>query len=69
MPIFRYKVRDKDGATLSGTLEGTDVSTIVERLDALGYIPIIIEESKGGKTGAQGAAASRAGSSAPRRRR
>lgn len=52
MPIFRYKVRDRDGATLSGTLEGTDVATIVEKLDTLGYVPITIEEVKGAAAGA-----------------
>jgi type II secretory pathway component PulF len=51
MPIFKYKVRDRDGGILSGTLEGTDVATIVERLDDLGYIPITIAESKGAKPG------------------
>jgi type II secretory pathway component PulF len=48
MPIFRYKVRDRDGGILTGTLEGTDTTTIVEKLDALGYMPINIEEIKGG---------------------
>jgi type II secretory pathway component PulF len=51
MPIFRYKVRDKDGGTLTGTLEGTDVSTIVEHLDVLGYIAITITEVKGARAG------------------
>ena len=50
MPIFKYKVRDKDGGILTGTLEGTDVGTIVERLDLLGYIPITIQEAKGVKS-------------------
>lgn len=46
MPLFRYKVRDKDGKILSGTLEGSDINTVVERLDALGYIPITVKEEK-----------------------
>jgi type II secretory pathway component PulF len=46
MPLFRYKVRDREGQIVSGTLEGTDVNTIVERLDALGYVPITIREEK-----------------------
>jgi type II secretory pathway component PulF len=50
MPIFKYKVRDKDGGVLTGTLEGTDVGTIVERLDLLGYVPITIQEAKGVKS-------------------
>jgi type II secretory pathway component PulF len=52
MPIFRYKVRDRDGGIVSGTLEGTDVATIVERLDTLGYLPITIEEIKGARLAA-----------------
>ena len=56
MPIFKYKVRDKDGGVLTGTLEGTDVGTIVDRLDLLGYVPITIQEAKGAK--ASGAAPS-----------
>lgn len=47
MPLFRYKVRDKEGQVVSGTLEGSDVNTVVERLDALGYVPITIQEEKG----------------------
>ncbi len=56
MPLFSYKVRDKEGQVVSGTLEGTDVATVVERLDALGYVPISIRETKtaGGGTGAGG---------------
>jgi type II secretory pathway component PulF len=46
MPLFRYKVRDKEGQIVSGTLEGTDVTTIVERLDSFGYVPITIREEK-----------------------
>ena len=46
MPLFRYKVRDKEGKIVSGSLEGTDRNTIVERLDSFGYIPITIREEK-----------------------
>jgi len=46
MPLFRYKVRDKEGQVVSGTLEGSDVNTIVERLDSFGYVPITIREEK-----------------------
>lgn len=49
MPIFRYKVRDREGQVISGTLEGTDVSTVVEKLDAFGYVPITIKEEKRGE--------------------
>ncbi|MEO0080617.1 MAG: type II secretion system F family protein [candidate division WOR-3 bacterium] len=46
MPLFRYKVRDKEGKIISGTLEGTDINTVTERLDTLGYVPISIREEK-----------------------
>ncbi len=48
MPLFRYKVRDKEGQVVSGTLEGTDIHTVVEKLDSLGYVPITIKEEKTG---------------------
>ncbi|HTW91098.1 MAG TPA: type II secretion system F family protein [bacterium] len=46
MPVFRYKVRDKEGKIISGTLEGGDINTIVERLDSFQYVPITIREEK-----------------------
>jgi len=51
MPLFHYKVRDKEGNVVSGTLESTDVSTVVEKLDTLGYVPITIKEEKVGPQG------------------
>jgi type II secretory pathway component PulF len=52
MPLFRYRVRNREGAILTGTLEGGDLAGVVERLDYLGYIPISIKEEKGKKPGA-----------------
>jgi type II secretory pathway component PulF len=46
MPLFQYKVRDREGSVVSGTLEGTDVTSVVEKLDNLGYVPIAIREQK-----------------------
>lgn len=46
MPLFSYKVRDKEGQVISGTLEGTDVSSVIEKLDNYGYVPITIREIK-----------------------
>ncbi len=46
MPLFRYKVRDKEGKIVSGTLEGTDINSVTEKLDTLGYVPITIREEK-----------------------
>ncbi|MBM3322449.1 type II secretion system F family protein [candidate division WOR-3 bacterium] len=48
MPLFQYKVRDKEGQIISGTLEGTDVEGVVSKLDSLGYLPITIREQKAG---------------------
>ncbi len=48
MPLFRYRVRDKDGNVISGTLEGTDVATVADKLTVHGYVPISIKEQKGG---------------------
>ena len=49
MPLYRYKVRNKDGAILSGTIEGTDLAGVVDNLDNHGYIPITIKEEKSKK--------------------
>lgn len=46
MPLFRYKVRNREGVVLSGTLEGVDLPGVVEKLDSSGYIPISIKEEK-----------------------
>ncbi len=53
MPLFRYRVRDKEGKILSGTIEGTDVASITEKLETYGYVPISIREEKGGARGPQ----------------
>jgi type II secretory pathway component PulF len=49
MPIFKYKVRDKDGGVLTGTLEGTDIGTVIVQMDLLGYVPITVQEVKGAR--------------------
>lgn len=46
MPLYRYKVRNKDGLILTGTIEGVDLPGVIERLDSSGYIPITIKEEK-----------------------
>ncbi len=46
MPLYRYRVRNRDGAILTGTLEGVDLAGVIENLDLLGYIPITIKEEK-----------------------
>jgi type II secretory pathway component PulF len=54
MPLYRYRVRNKEGAVLSGTLEGVDLPGVVARLDELGYIPITVKETKVKGRGAGG---------------
>jgi type II secretory pathway component PulF len=54
MPLYRYKVRNKDGMVLTGTLEGTDLVSVIERLDSLGYIPISVKEEKLGAAQVKG---------------
>ena len=46
MPLFRYKVRDKEGKIVSGSLESPDLNSIVDRLDSFGYVPISVHEEK-----------------------
>lgn len=46
MPLFRYRVRDRDGKIISGTVEGADLQSVIEKLDAGSYIPITIREEK-----------------------
>ncbi|MEO0116628.1 MAG: type II secretion system F family protein [candidate division WOR-3 bacterium] len=49
MPIYKYRVRDKSGKILEGTLEGMDQRAVLENLEALGYIPISLKEEKAKK--------------------
>ena len=56
MPLYRYKVRNRDGAILTGTLEGVDLPGVIERLDSLGYIPVTIKEEKAKRQGGGGGA-------------
>ncbi|MEO0130478.1 MAG: type II secretion system F family protein [candidate division WOR-3 bacterium] len=51
MPLFSYKVRDREGKVLTGTVEGSDVNSVIEKLDALGYIPLQVKEIKQATSG------------------
>lgn len=46
MPLYRYRVRNRDGAILTGSLEGVDLHSVIENLDLSGYIPITVKEDK-----------------------
>lgn len=46
MPLYRYKVRNREGVILTGTVEGTDLAGVIEKLDSSGYIPLSVKEEK-----------------------
>lgn len=48
MPSYRYKARDKYGALFTGTIDTAGKDDVAVQLDNLGYIPVLIEEVKGG---------------------
>ena len=57
MPLFRYKAVSAAGETQEGEMEGLAQAVVVERLQALGLIPILVEETTaraGGANSAQG---------------
>src|SRR6266498_3194732 len=43
---FAYKVRDKAGKTVSGTLEADSQALVASRLKEMGFSPLLIEEQK-----------------------
>jgi type IV pilus assembly protein PilC len=45
---FTYKVRDRAGKTLSGTLEGPSQDAVASKLREMGYAPVSIAPSKDG---------------------
>jgi type II secretory pathway component PulF len=46
MPIFKYKVRDKSGNPVVGTIDAPDIHVAGDQLYASGYLPIAIEETE-----------------------
>jgi MSHA biogenesis protein MshG len=44
MPIFKYRVRDRLGKALTGTIEAPTVDVAGDHLYQTGYFPIVIEE-------------------------
>ena len=41
---YAYKVRDRAGKVLSGTLEADSTKLVAERLRSMGYVPIAIDK-------------------------
>jgi type II secretory pathway component PulF len=44
MPIFKYRVRDKSGKPVVGTIDAPNLQMAGDQLHTLGYLPISIEE-------------------------
>ncbi len=44
MAIFKYRVRDKSGKSIAGTIDAPNVQMAGDQLYTLGYLPISIEE-------------------------
>ncbi|MCJ7747791.1 MAG: hypothetical protein MUP27_08610, partial [Desulfobacterales bacterium] len=44
MATFKYKVRDKSGKSIAGTIDAPNVQMAGDQLYTLGYFPISIEE-------------------------
>lgn len=46
MPIFKYRVRDRVGRLITGTIESNSLEMAGDQLYRLGYLPVEIEEEK-----------------------
>src|SRR4030067_136081 len=44
MPIFKYRVRDKSGKSIAGTIDAPDLQMAGDQLYTLGYFPISVEK-------------------------
>lgn len=51
MPIFRYKALTADGAPLEGEMEAISADAVINRLNALGHLPIGAEQVSTGSGG------------------
>ena len=56
MPLFRYKAVSASGETQEGEMEGAAQAAVVERLQALGLIPIRVDETTVSATSANASA-------------
>ncbi|OGP88794.1 MAG: hypothetical protein A2156_07285 [Deltaproteobacteria bacterium RBG_16_48_10] len=48
MPVFKYRVRDRSGKAMMGTIDAATLQGAGDRLYQLGYFPMAIEEEKKG---------------------
>src|SRR3977135_3977582 len=45
---FQYKVKDKSGKLVEGSLEAENAQLVVSKLRSMGYVPIEIQQTGGG---------------------
>ena len=43
---YAYKVRDKNGKTLSGSIDAESTALVANKLRQMGYVPIAIDKKK-----------------------
>ena len=48
MDTYQYKVRDKGGKVVQGTIEADSTTLVVNKLRQMGYVPLAIEKKAGG---------------------
>ncbi len=46
MPQFSYKAKDNSGQLVTGTLEAESTANVITRLQAMGYFPVMVQDSK-----------------------
>ena len=46
---FQYKVRDRSGKLVEGSLEAENAQLVVSKLRSMGYVPIDIQQQGGGE--------------------
>ena len=51
MAVYKYRGRNADGASISGTLDGSSQDAVVTRLSAQGIIPVSVELEEDAKPG------------------
>ena len=49
MPIFKYRVRDKSGKSIDGTIDAPNLQMAGDQLYSLGYFPISLKGEIGNR--------------------
>ena len=45
MPLFHYEAQDQAGKKVIGTMQVTDESVLSRRLQAMGYVPVMVQQT------------------------